>query len=77
MFLNILLFDSFFGILGRVLIRGWAYIRINKVYLGQVNPAVFLKILLHMKLEPVVTLKFHSYQFNFFSCLIETKTECF
>ena len=48
MFLNIVLFDLIFGILGRVLIRGWVYIRINKVYLGQVNPAVFLKILLHI-----------------------------
>ena len=67
MFLNTELFDLIFWILGRALIRGWALIRIDKVYLGQVNPAVFLKTplhLLYMKLEPVVTLQFHSFEFH-------------
>ena len=63
------------------LIHGGAYYR-NFRYFRQINPAVFLKILLHllqMKLEPVVTLQFYSFQFHvfFFSCLIETKSECF
>ena len=65
MFLNTVLIDLIFGNLGRALISGWVLIKLNKVYLGQVNPAVFLKILLHllhMKLEPVVTLQFHSFQ---------------
>ena len=43
MFLNIVLFDLIFGILGWALIRGWAHIRISKVYLGQVNPARLFK----------------------------------
>ena len=67
-----------FGILRWALIRGWAPTGIITIYLEQVNPAVFLKILLHVKLEPVVTLRFHSFELHaFFSCLIETKSECF
>ena len=58
MLLNTVLFELIYGILGCVVIRGWMLIRINMVYLGQVSPAVFLKILLHVKLEPVVTSEF-------------------
>ena len=73
---NTILFDLIDGILGWAVIRGWMLIRINTVYLGQVNPAVFLKILLHVKLEPVVTSQLQSFQFHVFSCLIETKMQC-
>ena len=75
MLLNTVLFDLIDGILGWAVVRGWMLIRINTVYLGQVNPAVFLKILLHVKLEPVVTSQFQSFQFHVFSCLIETKKQ--
>ena len=64
MLLNTVLFDLIFGVLGWAVIRGLALIRINEVYLGEVSPALFLKILLHVKLEPVVTLQFHSFQFH-------------
>ena len=65
-FLCFVLFDLIFGVLGLAVIRGLALIRINEVYLGEVSPALFLKILLHVKLEPVVTLQFHSFQFHGF-----------
>ena len=61
MLLNTVLFDLIYGVLGWALIRGWMLIRINTVNLGQVSSAVFLKILLHVKLEPVVTYQFHSF----------------
>ena len=69
MILNTALFDLIYGILGWAVIRGWMFIRINTVFLGQVSPAVFLKILLHVKLEPVVISQFHSphsFQFHVF-----------
>ena len=57
MVLKTVLFDLIYGILGWAVIRGWM-LRINMVYLGQVSPAVLLKILLHVKLEPFLTSQF-------------------
>ena len=78
MLLNIVLFDLTYGISGWAVIRRWMLnIRIDTVYLGQVSPASFLKTLLFVKFEPVVTSQFHIFKFHVFSSLMETKSKCF